>query len=136
MLIDSTLYYILLLLQFYSCYLSFSIFYISNLVCSYDMCTYTFPHFIHSLWVFWLLGFAHPGLWLLHSFDQVIWKGSHAWCAAQSFLYVITSILAFFYSCHFLWLLLYWTQYLFYFFIYLLSCLDIYMYCCGDIDSL
>jgi len=76
----------------------------------------------------------HIQVYVCYLADQVF-EEDHTPYEEPEFSYLIVLsryILTFFYSCRFLFL--YWTQCLFYSFISLLSCVNIYMYCCSDLN--
>jgi len=55
---------------------------------------------LHTYWEFFdSPEFAHPGLWLLYSFGQVFGEDDTHCEELGVSLYLIASILAFFYSC-------------------------------------
>ena len=103
-------------------------------ICSHVISTCTFQFILtHSLEA-WLTGFAYPDLWL-NITDQVLGE-DHRHLEEPEFSLTRSSILDIFYL--FFILLLSWLYALdlclFYSFIYLLSCVDVYMWHCSDVD--
>jgi len=115
-----------------ACYFNL-ILYISFIICTHCLCTCTFPfYFTHSLGRFLTTLYLHVQIGCFYFFDQVLMSSSASRGLGVSF-YSILVFLLLIYSSYFMILSMSHPVVISFLF-YMISCVDIYMYCCSDID--